>query len=507
MFGAMEDITERKQTQEELRVLSARHEAILAEVPDIIAEVDANKVYTWANQAGLEFFGPDVLGKEAAFYFEGEQDTYKIVQPLFNGNPHVFYLESWQRRRDGEKRLLAWWCRSLVDATGNVTGALSTARDITERKKAEEALRESEARFRTVFVGAPIGIALADSDCRFIDANETFCRMLGYSKEELLRMSVSDVTHPDERERQTALSEAVAVGGRSGYDAERRYVRKDGTVLWTSVVAGPVRDQEGRFLYGIGMVQDITERKQAQERLQVHQQQLRVLASELSLAEERERRRIAMALHDHTCQNLVLARMKIEELLAAASAGQVEAFHSICGTLSDTIEDVRELMFDLSSPTLYRFGLEAALEELLEDKFGAGQDVEYDFSDDAEPKPLTEDVRVLLFQSVREVLINILKHAGAHKIILDIRRTDGSIRIAVTDDGVGFDMDEVSSLPARHRGFGLFNIKERLDYVGGTFEIDSRLGEGSRFVLVAPLKTEGHDFRKKHDVGPDSARG
>jgi len=128
---------ERKRAEETLQALSSRYEAILAAVPDIIMEVDANKVYTWANQTGFEFFGEDVLGKEAAFYFEGEQDTYSTVQPLFDGDEDVIYVESWQRRRDGEKRLLAWWCRVLKDANGNVTGALSTAQDITERKQAE----------------------------------------------------------------------------------------------------------------------------------------------------------------------------------------------------------------------------------------------------------------------------------------------------------------------------------------------------------------------------------
>ncbi|MEW5721372.1 MAG: PAS domain S-box protein, partial [Chloroflexota bacterium] len=140
------DISERKRAEEELRALSTRHQAMLAAIPDIIMEVDNNKVYTWANQAGLQFFGADVVGKEAAFYFEGEQKTYQVVQPLFNGSEDVIYVESWQRRRDGEKRLLAWWCRTLKDAQGNVTGALSTARDITERKRAEAAVKEYSER-------------------------------------------------------------------------------------------------------------------------------------------------------------------------------------------------------------------------------------------------------------------------------------------------------------------------------------------------------------------------
>ena len=84
-------------------------------VPDIIAQVNNDKMYTWLNKAGLEFFGEDAIGKEASFYFEGEQNTYKIVAPLFEGTKDTEYVESWQRRKDGQKRLLGWWCRSLKD--------------------------------------------------------------------------------------------------------------------------------------------------------------------------------------------------------------------------------------------------------------------------------------------------------------------------------------------------------------------------------------------------------
>ena len=133
---------ERYQAAEALREVSHRQAALLSAVPDIIMEVDGNKVYTWANSAGLQFFGEDVIGKEADFYFEGEQDTYGTVKPLFNGDESVIYVESWQRRRDGEKRLLAWWCRVLKDDSGRVTGALSSARDITARELAEEAIRQ-----------------------------------------------------------------------------------------------------------------------------------------------------------------------------------------------------------------------------------------------------------------------------------------------------------------------------------------------------------------------------
>jgi PAS domain S-box-containing protein len=132
------DISERLRTEEELRSLSRRYEALLAAIPEIVMEVDNRRVYTWANPAGIEFFGPDVVGKEAEHYFEGEQKTYALVQPLFNGGGDTIYVESWQRRKDGRKRLLAWWCRNLKSDRGEVTGALSSARDITEERAAQE---------------------------------------------------------------------------------------------------------------------------------------------------------------------------------------------------------------------------------------------------------------------------------------------------------------------------------------------------------------------------------
>lgn len=133
---------ERYRAAEALREVSLRQAALLAAVPDIIMEVDDNKVYTWANSAGLQFFGEDVIGKEAVFYFEGEQDTYRTVQPLFGGQEGRIFVESWQRRKDGEKRLLAWWCQVLKDDSGRVTGALSSARDITGRNQYEEELQK-----------------------------------------------------------------------------------------------------------------------------------------------------------------------------------------------------------------------------------------------------------------------------------------------------------------------------------------------------------------------------
>jgi two-component system sensor histidine kinase/response regulator len=144
----LESEIERRKAKEIIAMLSTRNEAILGSVPNIIMEVDNNKIYTWANNSGYEFFGDDVIGKEVAFYFEGDQDTNLSIKPQYSGKSDKFYVENWHRRKDGEKRLLAWWCKVIKDENGAVKGLLSSASDITERNLAEEKLKENETRLR-----------------------------------------------------------------------------------------------------------------------------------------------------------------------------------------------------------------------------------------------------------------------------------------------------------------------------------------------------------------------
>ncbi len=165
------DVTAGRLAEEQRQALSARNEAMLGSIPDIIMEVDEKKVYTWCNDAGRQFFGEDVIGKEAAHYFEAEQTTYDIVQPVFAGQEDAIYVESWQRRKDGEKRLLAWWCKVLKDRDGNVTGALSTARDITERMR-------TEGRFKVLFDSSRDAVMLLEPPSwKFTSGNAATIKM------------------------------------------------------------------------------------------------------------------------------------------------------------------------------------------------------------------------------------------------------------------------------------------------------------------------------------------
>jgi len=264
----------RKQAEEALTALSVRYEAILQTVPEIIAEVNIDKIYTWVNQAGRQFFGEDVVGKEAAVYFEGEQDTYHKVQPIFGGSSDIVYLESWQRRRDGEKRFLAWWFRTLKDAAGNVIGALSSARDITDNKQAEEDLRESEDKFKYVFDHSVIGksITLPSGE---VNSNRALAEMLGYSVEELNRLKWQDITHPDDIDLTQKALDPILAGAKDSVRFVKRYIRKDGAVVWGDVGTSLRRDRDGRPLYFMSAVIDVTERMKAEEALRESEERFR----------------------------------------------------------------------------------------------------------------------------------------------------------------------------------------------------------------------------------------
>jgi PAS domain S-box-containing protein len=174
------DITDRNRAADALRALSRHNEAILKTIPDIVVEIDTTKTYTQVNDAARRFFGDDVVGKEASFYLEDKNDSYGAVGLPFEGDSDVYYVESWQRRCDGERRLLAWWCRSLKDDDGNVTGALSSARDITEQRQAD---MMKEARLRLLEIAAAGTVedllrATLDELETLTDSQIGFCNLL-----------------------------------------------------------------------------------------------------------------------------------------------------------------------------------------------------------------------------------------------------------------------------------------------------------------------------------------
>jgi PAS domain S-box-containing protein len=383
----------------------------------------------------------------------------------------------------------------LGERLGARTYALEKANEemrleIAERGRIERALMESESRFRTIIREAALGIALIDKQGRVIEGNPALLAMLGYSPEELRGMAFTRINHPENAESSWENFQHLLTGKQDVYRVETRYIRKDGWTGWGRQSISLVREAGGKPQFAIALFEDITERRESEEKIRTYQAQLQSLASELSLTEERERRRLATVLHDQIAQLLVVAKGKFEKMQESTLFRSLaKPMEEIKKLIEESIRYTRSLVFELSPPILYDLGFEPAMEwlaEHMEQQYGLVVTVE----DDEQPKPLDNEARVLLFRAVRELLFNVLKHAQASSTKVGMRRVDEHLRIIVEDNGVGFAPDKLGAASDKIEGFGLFSIRERLNYFGGRMEVESAPGKFTRVILSLPLQSD-----------------
>ncbi len=213
-----------------------------------------------------------------------------------------------------------------------------------------------------------------------------------------------------------------------------------------------------------------------------YRSRVRSLMAELLLAEENERRLLAVDLHDGLSQTIALAQIKLSALRAALGGKLTDAVREIEELIEQANRAARSISFELSPLVLHDLGLEPALQWLVENihsRYG----IQINLEDDGQPKPTDARTRVILFRAVRELLINAAKHSKAKSVRVRMTREADRLSVSVEDDGIGMDSET-----ARVNGFGLFSIHERVSHVGGTMSIDSELGRGTRVRLGAPLE-------------------
>ena len=361
--------------------------------------------------------------------------------------------------------------------------------EIAERKRIEKALIDSEGQVNAIIQKAPTGIALLDKEGWILECNHALQNMLGYGEEELTGVRFVQAIHPHDVALYNNKFQELINGASDIYRIDSRYIHREFREVYGSLSASIVRDAAGEPQFVIAMVEDITTKQQAEEKIVNYQKQLQSLTSELSLIEERERRTIATDLHDHVGQVLTLVGLKVDELQENVSSPTcsplIEEIQTLIG---QTIRSIRSLMFELSPPVLYDFGLEEAIEWLAE-HFSQAHDLKILVTKDEQPKPLKTEGNVILFQSVKELLMNIVKHAQATSVKISIQRACNDLRIIVEDNGKGFDINLIDHNQHKIKGFGLFSIYERLEYYGGRMIIESNEGQGTTITLLMPMVT------------------
>jgi signal transduction histidine kinase len=234
-------------------------------------------------------------------------------------------------------------------------------------------------------------------------------------------------------------------------------------------------------------IENVIQLREAEEKLLLYQNQLRKMASQLSLTEESARRQFAAYLHDQIGQMLFAAKIKLGRVRAKIPyADEQESFDAIIAMIEQAIKDTRTLTFEMSIPILYELGIEAALEWLVE-QTNADSDIAVTFTGDKQKKPLDEEVSVVLFRAVQELLTNVRKHAQAQNAEIAIQTDGTQVLIRVKDDGVGFTPEDLNPSGQEKYGFGLLSLRERLTLLGGCITIESTPHHGTEIALMVPL--------------------
>ena len=258
-----------------------------------------------------------------------------------------------------------------------------------------------------------------------------------------------------------------------------------------------VKERTGQLEKLIDVLQkEIVERVSAEKQLTENQEKLRSLSSEIIFAEERERRQVATQLHDSIGQLLAFSKKELGVLLNNAPDSLQPSLKEVWDMIKQAVQQTRTLTFDLSPAALYTLGLQAAIEELGEDYSRKGK-FKFNLIPSDKEIEMPEQDKVLMYRSVRELLINIIKHSKAKCVEIDIKKPHNTIQITVKDDGVGFDAKEISR--KGKAGFGLYSIRERLEAIGGNLKIKSAKGKGTIVKLTAPLKYSENHHKQERD--------
>jgi two-component system sensor histidine kinase UhpB len=357
-------------------------------------------------------------------------------------------------------------------------------RDVSERKRMEEALRASEDRFRTLAESSPDAIMI-HQDFRIVYVNPAMVQLLrAESAADLVGESSLFMLTPEHVEAARRRSGLLYAGERQPL-AEQTYVRGDGTSVDVEIAAAPLTFN-GKPAAQV-TARDVSVRKQAEKLLRASMARSRDLSARLLIAEEDERKRIAHDLHDQVGQELTALKIRLETAARTTDspAWRAQALEAAAAA-GETLQRVRQMSVDMRPPQLDALGLAPALRALVERQSAPGGTALHFNSRDF-PGRLPAALEIVCFRVVQEALTNVLRHSGAANAWVDLSAGDGVVRVAVRDDGSGFDADKL--LQPASSGLGLLGMRERCSFAGGTLDIRSQQGQGCTVTAIFPMSS------------------
>jgi PAS domain S-box-containing protein len=480
--GTAKDITERKRTEEALRESDERFR--------MAAHAGRMFAYEW-NPATDEIVRSEgvfqVLGENEGTHTTGQkimamappEDRERLVAAIAALSPDKPCLRISYRmvRSDG---IMIWVERNSLahfDEQGRLLRTVGMVADVTERKRAEEAVRESEQRFKLVANTAPVMIWVSGPDKLCTYFNLPWLEFTGRPLEDELGNGWAEAVHPEDLTR-CLDTYRQSFDRRKPFKMEYRLRRHDGEYRWVLDIGVPRLNGDGSFAGYIGSAADITERKEAEEALST-------VSGRMIRAQEEERRRIARELHDDINQRLALLAVELRnfgDLLPDSLSTLRNYTQQLFERTSGISEDVQALSHELHSSRLEYLGLVAAMRSFCTE-FGAQQKAEIDFAHSNVPSPLPRDISLCLFRILQEALRNGVRHSGAQHFEVNVQGSPAEIHLTVRDSGAGFD----PKLAENTQGLGLISMQERVRLVKGTFSITSRPQSGTEISVRVPL--------------------
>jgi PAS domain S-box-containing protein len=488
------DISERKRAEGALQQSEQRYRAVVEDMPVLICSFLPGGRITFVNQTYCQYFNKsseELIGSNFLDLIPEPEKELVLdnVRSLTSESP----IQSHEHRvlaPNGVIRWQKWTNRAFFDNRGNPIEYHSIGEDVTERRQAADALKASEEKFRRMFQDIILGIFQSTPDGRIVHVNRAFAKMFGYASPQALVDTVGDsaehlYAHPRDRLKLIRLILASDIP----IVAEVNFCRKDGSHFVGNFHGWKVFDATPGNYYLEGFIEDITERKVAENSLQESHKRLQFLSARLLSAQENEQRRIALEIHDVMGQDLALLKMQLIAFAKKLRKDQQKLRDDINQALiviDGIIEKARNMSRDLNPAIIEDLKLSGAMSWLIHD---IEKHVAVRILLDMEPVDhlFSTEHQIIIYRIVQEALKNIVKHANADTAVVTIRNMGNHAQLIIKDDGKGFDITEVWKQHVADRGLGLAALDERGRMLGGTLEIQSEPGKGTSLSLRIPI--------------------